>query len=108
MRTNIFAFTDVSGMSYPGYVSINRLENGDVEISVRSAPKQRNGCYVCSHQPGPGNCTAGGPTCNNYCNMAPEKGPMQDHPLPCVHTDEGSQASFIVPADEWLKLKDQA
>jgi hypothetical protein len=107
VKENIFAYTDVSGVSCPGYVSINRLANGDVEVSVRSAPRQRDGIYVCSHRPGPGNCTAGGPTCNNYCNMAPEKGPMQDRPMPCRHTDEGSFASFVIPADQWDRLRSQ-
>jgi hypothetical protein len=61
VKDNLFAYTAASG-SYPGYVSVNRLENGDVEVSVRSAPRERQGVYVCSHQPGPGNCTAGGPS----------------------------------------------
>jgi hypothetical protein len=105
---NLFAYTDASGVSYPGYVSINRLENGDVRVSVRGAPKIYDGVHVCSHLPGPGNCTAGGPTCNNYCNMAPEKGPMQDHPLPCTHTREGAFASFVVPEAEWRRLRGEA
>jgi hypothetical protein len=105
MRENIFAHTDCSGVGYPGYVSINRVENGDVEITVRSSPTQRDGVHVCMNQPGPGNCTPGGPTCNNYCNLAPEKGPMRDHPLPCVHTVAGTQACFTIPAAKWERLR---
>lgn len=37
MSENIFAYTAPGG-SYPGYVSINRLDNGDVRVSVRAAP----------------------------------------------------------------------
>jgi hypothetical protein len=100
---NLFAFTALTDTSYPGYVSVNRLDNGDVQVTVRAAPTSFDGVHVCSHRPGPGNCVAGGPTCNNYCNMAPEKGPMADHPLPCTHTREGVTASFIVPEGHWPK-----
>lgn len=102
---NIFAFTQPMG-SYPGYVSINRQLSGDVEITVRSAPVIKDGIHVCAHarDAGPGRCTPGGPTCNNYCNMAPEKGPMQDKPLPATHTIQGSIASMTLPAKEWERL----
>lgn len=106
MTDNIFAHTTPRG-NYPGYVSINRLENGDVAISVREEPTTVEGGHVCAHakDAGPGRCTPGGPTCNNYCNMAPQKGPMQDHPLPCTHTREGARARFVVPAADWQRLK---
>jgi hypothetical protein len=103
-RENLFAYTDMSPVSYPGYVSVNRVENGDVEVTVRSAPTVRNGAYVCCHEEKPGNCQPGSPNCNNYCNMAPEKGPMQDHPLPCTQVEPGAIASFVVPAAEWERL----
>jgi hypothetical protein len=35
MRKNIFAHTDPG--NYPQYVSINREENGDISLTVRSA-----------------------------------------------------------------------
>lgn len=39
MKQNMFAYTASSqGVAYPQYVSINRCENGDVEVSVRSEP----------------------------------------------------------------------
>lgn len=102
MTDNIFAYTAPEG-SYPGYVSINRTESGDVEVTVRAVPTVREGAHVCvqARDAGPGRCIPGGPTCNNYCNMAPEKGPMQDHPMPCTHSDPGSQASFVIPAADW-------
>ena len=90
---SIFAFTDCSGVSYPGYVSINLDAKGDVTVSVRAAPTVIEGVFLC--------CTPGDARCNNYCNMAPSKGPMQDHPSPCVQTIEGNCASFTVPAAEW-------
>jgi hypothetical protein len=33
----LFAYTAPGGL-YPGYVSINRLENGDVRVTVRGEP----------------------------------------------------------------------
>ena len=103
MSENIFAFTEYNPEqpSYPGYVSINRNDTGDVVVSVRAAPYVVDGVYICSHQPGPGKCVKGGLACNNYCNMAPEKGPMQDSPLPCKQVYEGAQASFTVHAENW-------
>lgn len=104
MRDNIFAYTAATGKGYPGYVSINRLENGDVEVTVRAAPTEYEGSRVCAfkHQAGePGRCTPGDEHCNNYCNMAPQKGPMQDHPLRCEHVKEGATVSYVVPAAEW-------
>lgn len=97
---NLFAYTALES-SYPGFVSINQDENGCVSVTVRSAPEIKEGVYICVHQDdfGPGKCTPGGPTCNNYCNLAPEKGPMQDAPLTCIQTFEGKQASFTLPAE---------
>ena len=38
MKQNIFAYTGPTGQGYPPYVSINLLENGDVEVTVRGDP----------------------------------------------------------------------
>ncbi len=100
MADNLFAHT-APGSAYPGYVSINREANGDVTFTVRSAPTERDGVYICAHakDAAPGRCVPGGPTCNNYCNLAPEKGAMQDSPLPCVQVLEGRTAAFTIPAE---------
>jgi len=103
MKKNVFAYT-APGASYPGYVSINRTEGGDYEVTVRAAPTVRDGGYICgfARQKGEiGRCTPGDERCNNYCNMAPEKGPMQDHPAPCTQVFCGETVSYTVPADEW-------
>lgn len=44
-RENLFAYTAATGLGYPPYVSINRLETGDVEVTVRAAPKINQDCY---------------------------------------------------------------
>lgn len=100
---NLFAHTAI-GSFYPGYVSINRTLEGDVSVTVRSAPTVRQGAYICAVRQDagkPGRCYPGDERCNNYCNMAPTKGPMQDHPLPCEQVSEGQSATFIVPAADW-------
>ena len=103
MFDNVFAYT-APGSQYPGYVSINRDQNGDITVTVREAARVREGVYVCgfaADKGKPGRCTPGDQFCNNYCNMAPLKGAMQDSPLRCTHVDEGKQATFTVPAEHW-------
>ena len=104
MPDNIFAYT-APGSGYPGYVSINRDADGNIAVTVREAPLVRDGSYICgfaADKGQPGRCTPGDERCNNYCNKAPAKGKMQDHPAPCVQTFEGKQATFTVPADQWM------
>lgn len=57
MNQNIFAYTPATGEGYPPYLSINRLPDGDVEITVRSPPNQilhgafREGTIACMRLP---------------------------------------------------------
>jgi hypothetical protein len=37
MRTNLFSYTEPGG-DYPGYVSINREDDGSVSVTVRAPP----------------------------------------------------------------------
>lgn len=103
MTENLFAYTG-PGAGYPGYVSINRAENGDVVVTVREEPTVRDGVYICgfaADRGKPGRCTPGDDRCNNYCNMAPGKGKMQDRPADCVQVFEGRTVHYTVPAAEW-------
>lgn len=107
MDENLFAYT-APGSLLPGYVSINRTPSGDVSVTVRAEPKIYDGVHICAYardKGKPGRCTAGDDRCNNYCNMAPEKGPMQRSPAPCKHVDPGAQATFVVPAAEWDRFR---
>jgi hypothetical protein len=91
---------------YPGYVNVSR-EDGDVIITVRGDPIVRDAAYICGNPSDggkPGRCLPGDENCNNYCNMAPEKGPMVDHPKPCVQTFEGKTVSVRLSVDEWTTL----
>ena len=104
MNKTIAAWTAPDG-SYPPYFNATR-DGDEVVVTVRDAPTAKEGVYVCANprDAGPGRCVAGGATCNNYCNMAPEKGPMQDKPLPCTHVVEGKSASVRLPPAVWQQL----
>ena len=92
---------------YPGYINFTRQADGSVVLIVRGDPSIVNGSYVCGYTDNkgwPGRCTPGDAKCNNYCNSAPEKGPMQDHPLPCVQVLMGGEATIRLSAEEFDNL----
>lgn len=95
---------------YPGFVNFTPADDGGVAIHLRSDAEKRQGSYICGYAKDKGQhgrCTPGDERCNNYCNMAPEKGAMQSHPAPCEQILCGSTASLSLSADEWAKLKQQ-
>ena len=98
----IGAYTKLSG-SYPGYVNASR--DGDrIVLTVRGDPSQRDAGFICGYARDKGQlgrCTPGDDNCNNYCNLAPEKGPMQDHPKPCVRVFEAKTVTLSLSADEF-------
>jgi len=55
-----------------------------------------------------GRCYPGDATCNNYCNMAPERGPMADAPLPCSYARVGDAASLVLTSAEFEELRKAA
>lgn len=92
---------------YPGYVNVSCEDDGTFVLTVRGDPSSREGCYVCgyaSDKGQPGRCTPGDAHCNNYCNMAPEKGPMQKHPLGCTQVLCGDTANVRLSAAEFEDL----
>ncbi|WP_136617081.1 MULTISPECIES: hypothetical protein [Mesorhizobium] len=101
------AFTTL-GPIYPGFVNVSRNDDGSVTIYVRGDPEVRaDSAYICGHavdKGKPGRCTPGDQHCNNYCNLAPEKGPMVDHPASCSQTYEGKTAAVRLSAEEWVRL----
>lgn len=102
MHKNIFAFT-AEGSEFPEYVSINRLDNGEVSITIREKPSSGSGARICRNKGDAGayDCFPGGPHCNNYCNMAPSKGPMQDAPAAVDWVKPGAVAEIVLPAGVW-------
>lgn len=107
MPKNIFAYTAPGG-NYPEYISVNETDDPDlISVTVRSKPAVRAGVYICGYardKGHPGRCTPGDERCNNYCNMAPEKGKMADSPLPCHQVEEGSQAVITLTIGQTEEL----
>ncbi len=102
----IHAFTPPSSL-YPPYLNVSRLDDGSVKVIVRSAPATRKGAYICGYERDkgqPGRCTPGDERCNNYCNMAPQKGPMKDAPAPCERVTEGTTATMVLSEADWRSL----
>jgi hypothetical protein len=93
---------------YPGFVNVSTDDDGSVIVYVRGNPETRaDSAYICgfaADKGKPGKCTPGDERCNNYCNLAPDRGPMVDHPAPCSQTFEGKIAAVRLTADEWEKL----
>lgn len=92
---------------YPGFVNVSRADDRSVVLYVRGNPEKRDAAYICGFAADkgmPGRCSPGDDACNNYCNMAPQKGPMADRPAPCSQTSEGKAATLRLTADEWEKL----
>jgi hypothetical protein len=107
MKPPIFAHTNLDSI-YPGYINFTPNEDGSVTVILRGDPKKAAASYVCGFAKDKGlhgRCTPGDENCNNYCNMAPEKGKMQPHPMPCEQVYEGQTASMTLSAEAFEKLK---
>ena len=111
MRENVYAMT-APGSNYPEYISINSTDDPTLfTVTIRSPPATRDGAYICGYARDKGKlgrCTPGDDRCNNYCNMAPEKGPMQDHPNACEHITEGATAQMTLSASDLSALASAA
>lgn len=98
----IGAYTKPGG-SYPGYINASR--DGDrIVLTVRGDPSRHDAAFICGNAQDKGQlgrCTPGDDNCNNYCNLAPEKGPMQDRPKPCVQVVEAKTVTLSLSADEF-------
>lgn len=106
MNKTITAQTTLAPI-YPGYINVSCEEDGSVVVIVRGDPKTVDGAYICGHaadKDAHGRCTPGDEHCNNYCNMAPQKGPMKDSPAPCSQTFEGKTVSVRLSAGEWAGI----
>lgn len=107
MSKFLAAHTNASA-PYPGYINVSRQEDGAVSITLRGDPKViENAAYVCGFQRDkgqPGRCTPGDDRCNNYCNMAPSKGPMQRSPAPCTQVICGETVKLTLSAADFEAL----
>ena len=106
MNGFIFAHTEV-GSSFPGYMNFTKLEDGRVQLIVRSPAKVTTGAYLCGHAEDKGKhgrCTPGDENCNNYCNKASGKGPMANKPKDCETVRMGETARIIISAADFDTL----
>lgn len=95
------------GSHYPGYINFTREDDGTVTVHFRGEPAKSDGVYICGYardRGKPGRCTPGDERCNNYCNLAPQKGPMAAHPADCSHVREGKTATLILSAADFDSL----
>lgn len=95
------------GSEYPGYINFTREDDGSVTVHFRGEPSKREGCYVCGYAADkgkPGRCTPGDDRCSNYCNEAPQKGPMQKAPRDCTQVFEGATATLKLAAADFEAL----
>lgn len=95
------------GAEYPGFINFTREEDGSVSVTARGDPLQRDGVYVCAwarDKGQPGRCTPGDDHCNNYCNMAPQKGQMQKAPLPCTQVFCGETVKVTLTGGAFAAL----
>jgi hypothetical protein len=107
--SNVVAYTKLDQL-FPGYINVTIADDGAVVITVRGDPKTVDGCYICGHASDkgrPGRCTPGDENCNNYCNLAPQKGKMQAAPLDCQQTYCGETVTVRLSAAEWAALAKQ-
>lgn len=107
MTDKVVAYTKFDSV-YPGYLNVTEKPDGSAVLHVRADPEKRKGVYICgraSDKGHPGRCTPGDDNCNNYCNMAPEKGPMQKSAKECEQVLCGQTVSLELSADEWAKVK---
>lgn len=107
MSKLIAAYTTLEPI-YPGFVNISRDDDGSVIVYIRGNPETHaDRAYICGYavdKGKPGRSTPGDDACNNYCNLAPQKGPMVDHPASCSQTYQGKTAAVRLTADAWEKL----
>jgi len=101
MSTLISAHTNGDPL-YPGYINFTREDDGTVSVYLRGNPETVAGRYICGYardKGQPGRCTPGDDHCNNYCNMAPQKGSMQDAPRDCSHVKAGASTKLTLSAE---------
>jgi hypothetical protein len=102
MREYLSAHTPADERPYPQFVNFS-VEGDEVVISVRAKQTEVDGVRICGQT-----CQPGGFGCNNYCNMAPDKGPMADKPEDFTHHNVGAQAEMRLPRETAIQIMGEA
>lgn len=98
MNKNIFAYTEESPI-YPGYISVNQNDEGNIEITIRESPTTIDGISVCGID-----CIPGTKNCNNYCARIPNT-PISERANPKTHTRAGVTTTLTVSPEIWEMMK---
>lgn len=107
----IAAFTPPAHAPYPPFINISEAEDGKVRVSLRANPTVREGVHVCGFPKDRGQlarCTPGDENCNNYCNMAPQNGPMADAPIPITFPVCGDTVAATFERADLVAVFEQA
>lgn len=94
MATNLIAITQAEPV-YPGFVSVNREDDGAVTIVVRRAPEH----YVSKRHCGK-SCFPGQAGCNNWCGYKPDD-EQPDKPEGIDIVEPGATVSLTISGAEW-------
>lgn len=111
----IVAVTPTNAPYYPPYLNVTDCGDGTVRVTLRASPEPKTGSRLCGFGPRDPNymvdrsCWAGGPGCNNYCNMHPDRRtkerpdglPMADLPEPCAWIKCGETIAAVLPKADW-------
>lgn len=97
------------GAGYPGYINVTQNDEGLIVITVRGDPEiRKDSSYICGHpekdKGAPGRCTPGDERCNNYCNLAPGKGPMANSPMTTDQCYQGELAQLTITREQLESL----
>lgn len=76
---------------YPEFVNF-MVDGDDIIVTVRGSAAAIDGVAICGQ-----NCRPGDALCNNYCNRAPDKGPMADMPPTMTHHKCGETVAMRIP-----------
>lgn len=69
---------ELEGCGMPEIVEALQIaEREIIRLEELIPPKPKHMRMLCGHD-----CHPGDAVCNNYCNLASQKGPMADHPAP--------------------------
>lgn len=112
MTKQLIAAVTPGGEHLPPYINATLQEDGSVRVTLRANSVTKDGCRICRYGPSDpqyrvGDCYPGGPGCNNYCNMHPDRksagGSMNMPPSPesQTFTYEGETVSAVFSKADW-------
>lgn len=94
MTTNLIAITHAVSV-YPGFLSINREDDGSVTVHLRGAPLHHDTIRACGKS-----CFPGQAGCNNWCGYDPVgESPAGPEKLDVI--SPGEMVSLKIKGSDW-------